>query len=82
MLHTMKDTIAFTEENLDLIIDSSWEGLSNTDKSKKKGLFRKELAEKKKSLDQFLSTCHEEGDRSVSSGTGTEDHDVDNENTN
>ena len=71
MLHTMKDIIAFafTEENVDLAIDPRLIGLSNTDKRKKTDLCRKELAEKKKSLDQLLSACYEEGDGSVSSGT-------------
>ena len=69
MLHTMKETIAFTEENVDLEIDSSRTILSNTDKRKKTDLCRKELAEKRKSLDQLLSACYEEGNGSVSSGT-------------
>ena len=51
ILHTMKETIAFTEENLDLSIDSRGVNLSKTDERKKKNLFRKDLAEKKKSFD-------------------------------
>ena len=45
---------------MELSIDSRGTGLSNADKRKNKDLFIKELAEKKKSLDQLLSACYEE----------------------
>ena len=35
MLHTMKDTISFVEENVDLAIDSRGNSLSNADKRRK-----------------------------------------------
>ena len=44
MLHTIKDAIAFTEENGDLAIYSRGTGFSNADKMKNRDEFRKKLA--------------------------------------
>ena len=82
MMHTMKDTISFTEENKDLSIDSRVTGLRKADKMKKRDAFSKELSEKKKSLYQSLHMCYEEGDGSVSSGVGTDDDYIDDSHTN
>ena len=57
MLPTMKDTVRFTEENVDIAIESKAKRLNNADEKKKKENFRKELSEKKKSLSQLLFMC-------------------------
>ncbi len=45
-------------------------------------MFKKELVEKRKNLDQLRSMCYEEGDGHVSSGSGTDVDNVDDDNTN
>ena len=44
MLRTMKETKSFTENNVDMMIDSRGIELRNAEKKEKKELFRKELA--------------------------------------
>ena len=77
MLQTIKDTVSFTGHDADPVMDSKEICLISVDKKRKRGKFKKELAEKNKNLDQLLSECCEEVDRCVSSGSGTEDYDID-----
>ena len=48
MLHTMKDAMRFTEDNIDTAIESKGESFSTSHKKKKKEKFRKELSKRKK----------------------------------
>ena len=81
MLHSMRDTIRFAEDDVGMAIESEGTNLSTSDMNKQKEKFRKELAEKKKSPSQLSSTCYDEGDGSSSSIAGAEEHDNDDENT-
>ena len=67
--------MSFTESNMDTMMDSRGKELSNKEKKDKKEYFLKELAEKKKGLDQLLLVRYEEGDGSTTSSAKMEEDD-------
>ena len=70
MFHSMRDTIRFAEDDTCIAIESEGTNLSASDRNRQKEKFRKELAEKNKSLSQSSSTCYDEGNGSSSLAGG------------
>ena len=81
VLHTMKDAIKYTEDNIEGCIEAERVHLSPSEKKKKKEKIKRELAEKQKQLTQLLSIVHEEQAGSIAPSDKSIDDDDDNDET-